>query len=251
MDYFSRYPEVIKLSSTTSSSVIAALKTVFARHGIPETLQSDNGRPQYSSQEFAQMYGFNHVTSSPRYPQSNGQVERMVLIVKRMLQKSNDPHVALLSYRSTPDPSCGKSPAELSMGRTIRSTVTQTLAKLVPQWPFLQEFKQRNAVFKEKQKRQFDRRHRVVEQDDLPDGAEVWITSESNLIPGTVVSPGETPRSHVVETPTGVRRNRIHLNVAPEMSSEAQESSPTASPPKVIMTQSKTGTTVHPPDRLG
>ena len=35
IDYFSRYPEVIKLSSTTSSSVIAALKTVFARHGVP------------------------------------------------------------------------------------------------------------------------------------------------------------------------------------------------------------------------
>ena len=145
-----------------------------------------------------------------------------------------------------------KEPAELSMGRMIRSTVPQTLAKLVPQWPFLQEFKQRSAVFKEKQERQFDRQHCVVEPDDLSDGAEVWITSESNVIPGTVVSPGETPRSHVVETPTGeVRRNGIHLNVTPETSYEAQGSSPTTSPPKVIMTRSKTGTTVHPPERLG
>ena len=60
VDYFSRYPQVVKLSSTTSNQVIAALKTIFAHHGIPETVRSDNG-PQYSSQEFAMFassYGF-------------------------------------------------------------------------------------------------------------------------------------------------------------------------------------------------
>ena len=48
VDYFSRYPEVHKLTRTTSQSVINSLKTVFARHGIPETLRTDNG-PQFSS----------------------------------------------------------------------------------------------------------------------------------------------------------------------------------------------------------
>ena len=48
IDYFSRYPEVIKLKGTTSGHVIEALKAVFSRHGIPETVVSDNG-PQYSS----------------------------------------------------------------------------------------------------------------------------------------------------------------------------------------------------------
>ena len=47
VDYFSRYPEVIKLASTTSRSVIVALQSTFARHGIPEIVVSDNG-PQYS-----------------------------------------------------------------------------------------------------------------------------------------------------------------------------------------------------------
>ena len=47
VNYFSRYPEVIKLTSTTSQSVIVALKSTFARHGIPEIVVSDNG-PQYS-----------------------------------------------------------------------------------------------------------------------------------------------------------------------------------------------------------
>ena len=43
VDYFSRFPEIQRLSSTTSSSVIGALKTMFSRFGIPETVISDNG----------------------------------------------------------------------------------------------------------------------------------------------------------------------------------------------------------------
>ena len=217
VDYFSRYPEMINLPSTTSSP---ALKTVFARHSIPETVRSDNG-PQYSSMEFANFateYGFRHVTSSPRYAQSNGQVERTVQTIKRMMKKSSDPHLAVLSYRATPHPWCGWSPAELCMGRRIRTTVPQTESMLLPQWSYLQKFRQLNEDFKAKQKHQFDRRHRVVEQEPLPDGSDVWITSESNVIPGTVVSTGNRPRSYVVETPSGeVERNRSHLNVVPNL----------------------------------
>ena len=51
IDYFSRFIEVIKLKSTTSGAIIEALKSVFSRYGIPETIMSDNS-PQYSSNEF-------------------------------------------------------------------------------------------------------------------------------------------------------------------------------------------------------
>ena len=77
VDYFSRYPEVQKLSNTTSHGITAVLKTIFSRFGIPETVVSDNG-PQYSSRdfaEFAEAYDFTHVTSSPLFAQSNGQAE--------------------------------------------------------------------------------------------------------------------------------------------------------------------------------
>ena len=47
VDYFSRYPEVVKMNSTTSACTIActiaALKNIFARYGIPEIIRSDNG----------------------------------------------------------------------------------------------------------------------------------------------------------------------------------------------------------------
>ena len=99
VDYFSQYPEVVKLTSTTSAAVIIALKAIFSRHGIPEVFQSDNG-PQYASQEFstfAGSYGFHLITSSPRYPKSNGQAERTVKTIKQLLKKgrnerSSDPY---------------------------------------------------------------------------------------------------------------------------------------------------------------
>jgi len=143
VDYFSRYPEVVKLTTTVSASVIAALKTIFARHGIPETIRSDNG-PQYSADEFdkfTKSYGIQHITSSPRYPQSNGLVERMVRTVKRLLKRSSDPYLALLSYRATPLPWCNLSPSELLMGRQLRTSLPQTTKHMIPRWHYLSEFK--------------------------------------------------------------------------------------------------------------
>ena len=104
------------MKSTTSTAVIDALKAVFSRHSIPETLRSDNG-PQYASGEFAKFastYGFKHTTSSPHYPQSNGQAERCVQTVKRLLVQSTDPYLSLMSYRATPLPWCGISPSLLN-----------------------------------------------------------------------------------------------------------------------------------------
>ena len=86
-DYYSKFPMVRKLNSTTSAAVISHLNSVFAENGIPKTLVSDNG-PQYSSQEFApfwKQWDINHVTSSSLNPQSNGFIERSVQTVKNLL----------------------------------------------------------------------------------------------------------------------------------------------------------------------
>ena len=116
--YYSHYPEIVKMTSTTSESTIKALHSIFSRLGIPEILISDNG-PQYASEAmkgFAKSYGFNHITSSPHYPQGNAFAERTVKAVKDLLQKSKDSYLTLMAYRATPFPWCGRSPAELLMG---------------------------------------------------------------------------------------------------------------------------------------
>ena len=115
-DYYSRYPEVALLTSESASEVIRNLKSIFARHGIPEMLISDNG-PAYAAHEFksfADTYKFRSVTSSPRYPRANGAAERMVRTVKNILAKSEDPQLGLLAYRTSPIHG-GFSPAELLM----------------------------------------------------------------------------------------------------------------------------------------
>ena len=102
VDYYSRYPEVIQLKTTTTQSIIHALRSIFSRHGIPQILMSDNG-PQYSSQEFAafaSQYGFTHTTSSPHYPQSNGLAERTVKTAKGLLKESTDPHLGAADIQS-------------------------------------------------------------------------------------------------------------------------------------------------------
>lgn len=70
VDYYSRYVEIAQLTPTRSTDVIVHIKSIFARHGVSETLVTDNG-PQLSGHSFASFaasYGFVHVTSSPRFP---------------------------------------------------------------------------------------------------------------------------------------------------------------------------------------
>ena len=254
VDYFSRYPEIARLSSTTSATVIKSLQSIFARHGIPEVVRSDNG-PQYSSQEFqtfAKSYGFQLITSSPRYAQSNGQAERMVKTVKQMLKQSTHPYLALLNYRATPLPWCKRSPAELLMGRRIRTRVPRLKEQLVPSWPYLEEFRKQNDKFKAKQKRDYDKRHRVKDLDSLPNETNVWITSDGERSEGTVLGPDDSPRSYLVSTSTGtMRRNRHHLNVVPPPAIESRDDDVEPSPePSRIVTRSQTGTVVKPPERI-
>ena len=98
IDYFSQ--------NRTSDTVITHVKSMFARHGIPEQVISDNG-PQFSSEFFrlfAREYSFSHTTSSPDI--SSLMAEKGVWTVKDLLIKAiesgNDPYLALLSYRSSP-----------------------------------------------------------------------------------------------------------------------------------------------------
>ena len=51
VDYYSRFIEIAKLGRMTTTDVVTHLKSMFARHGIPETFISDNG-PQYMSRDF-------------------------------------------------------------------------------------------------------------------------------------------------------------------------------------------------------
>ncbi|UYV69566.1 K02A2.6-like [Cordylochernes scorpioides] len=81
--YFSRFIGVVRLTKLSSEAVVDHCKAIFARHGIPDIVISDNGpqfRPSTTSAftKFASEVGFRHITYSPKHPQSNCQAEAAV-----------------------------------------------------------------------------------------------------------------------------------------------------------------------------
>ena len=159
-----------------------------------------------------------------------------------------DPYLALLSYRATPLPWCNLSPAQLLMGRRIRTVVPEADEVLIPNWPNLAEFKKVDESYRKKLKHQYDRRHSVRELPEFADDAEVFITDgrSPNVVPGRIIQSAGT-RSYSVETPTGIsQRNRCHLHQRPVETSETRPTEP-RSP---IQTRSRTGTEMRPPNRL-
>ena len=149
------------------------------------------------------------------------------------------------------------------MGRPIRTWVPVADSKLIPQWSYLSDFKTSDAVYKEKQKANFDKHHCARELPFIPDYTRVWIEAENGPpTPGRVVSTAETPRFSVVETSTGqLQRNRLQLRIDPssdgnyDVNSEMPESfgtretdEPTGS--HKILTRSQTGTEIRPPARF-
>ena len=80
IDYYSRYMyyEVEILMSVTASQIISLLEKIFAVHGLPVTITSDN-RPQFQSEEFEHYLVHNgvlHRIVTPQWVQANGEVER-------------------------------------------------------------------------------------------------------------------------------------------------------------------------------
>lgn len=142
--YLSRRAEIRLMQGEAASATIGTAKSISATHGIPDVVSSDKCSQFASAEfrEFAEEYQFTHTTSSPRYPQSNGEAERAVQTVKKLLKKADDSHIALLMYRASPLVS-DVSPAEILMGRKLRTEVPTLPSTLNPQPPDLATLKQK------------------------------------------------------------------------------------------------------------
>ncbi|XP_031555524.1 uncharacterized protein LOC116292364 [Actinia tenebrosa] len=91
VDYYPKYIEVTKLTDMTTSQKIEALKAHFSALVIPEKLNNRQWNTILKfTVQFAKEYGFEHVTSSPRYPRSSGEAEAAGKTVKRMWTKCKD-----------------------------------------------------------------------------------------------------------------------------------------------------------------
>ena len=136
VDAYSKWPEVRAMSSTTAQHTIEMMQDIFATHGLPRILVSDNG-PQLISKEFSEYLAHNgvlHRRSAPYHPATNGLAENMVKNVKQWLSKQScEVRVGvalsefLRTYRNVPHSTTGRSPAQILFGRALRTRLSFVL----------------------------------------------------------------------------------------------------------------------------
>ena len=106
-------------------------KSIFARHGIPREVESDNG-PQYSSYEyrkFSEDWNFRHTTTSPYHPQA----EQAVQTTHNLLTKAKEMEkIHTWVFWSTGTLQSTISQAQMLMSRRLRSTIPTTKSQLQP-----------------------------------------------------------------------------------------------------------------------
>lgn len=220
VDQYSRYLELMRLYGTTSSAIIQKLKGVFARWGIPLKLVSDNG-PQFSAKEFADFaenYGFEHHTTSPHHHQANGAAEKAVQTAKKIL-KQKDPFLALMTYRATPVKATGYSPAQLAMGRQIRTRLPVLQSKMNTEWPKHSEVQRNDERAKSTYSHYYRRGNHIMPDVKIGENVRIKTDEEKQWsAPAKVVGkPANAPRSVLVRCQNGnvVRRNRRHVQCIP------------------------------------
>ena len=129
IDQYSRYPEV--KFTTTFKATRMKLKKIFATHGVPKALQSNNGSPfnSHAFSDFARESGFQHKRITPRHTKAQGQVESFNKLVYKIMMiarhNSTKPDEAIYdmfqAYCSTPHPATKLPPYQLLMNREVRT----------------------------------------------------------------------------------------------------------------------------------
>jgi hypothetical protein len=219
--------------------VVTLTKQIFSEQGIPVKVISDNG-PQYASEEyrrFAQDWNFDHVTSSPRFPQSNG------FIVKSALKKAREsgiyPYLALLCLRTTPVDNVIPSPGELLMNRKLRSNLPIKLRNNAQNKDIVHD---RLSTRQENQKAYHDANAHGLPPLMIGQRVNVQDQQTGHWRTAVVKEKCQEPRSYIVETPNGnrLRRNRNHLrDINPVKSVHFADENPPESDNNMVVPKDK------------
>jgi hypothetical protein len=113
IDAHSKWIEAQIVEAARAQTTVECLRSMFATHGLPEQVVSDNGSV-FTSQDFKDfmdLNGIDHIRVSPYHPSSNGLAESAVQIVKSGLAKTKGSTLAcrlakvLFAYSITLPPS--------------------------------------------------------------------------------------------------------------------------------------------------
>ena len=101
--------------------------TIATKHGKPTHVYRDKGRQFTFAEfpEFAKWYRFEVLHSKLRYPQLNGFMESMVMVMKQIMSKADqarkDAHLSMLAYQVTPNGPGKLSPFEAMTQHIFRA----------------------------------------------------------------------------------------------------------------------------------
>ena len=150
-EYYSNFIEVKRIQTPTTLGVIKILKSLFARYGVSDIIDSDNS-PQFSSVEFTEFvktWQFTHLTASPYYPQSNGKAENAVKTIKKLFTKCKEAgqseHLALLDWQNTSTEGIETRPDQCFLGRCCKTLLRITKLLLNPRYPVKQDVQELQA----------------------------------------------------------------------------------------------------------
>lgn len=216
VDSYSGWFEVDMLPDMSSRQLIGKMQRLFAAHGVPQKLLTDNGR-QFVSREFEQFtkeWNIGHITSSPYYPRSNGLAENAVKQAKQLLEKckmdGSNLYLGLLNLRNTPRDGMG-SPAQRLLSRRTRTTLPTSTKLLKPKSLNTTQVSKQLKAARQQQKRYHDKSAR--NQRPLKPNETVRMQTDKGFQKLAVVkSTRKSPRSYLV-TSDGADyvRNRRHL----------------------------------------
>ena len=129
IDTCSKRIDVFPVLSANSETNIDKLRTLFATHGIPNSIVTDNATV-FVSEEMRKIWknnGIQHITSSPYHPATNDLAEQVVQTFKagfkHMTSGSVETKITrfLFNYRMTLQDITGSTPAELLMKQNLIS----------------------------------------------------------------------------------------------------------------------------------
>ena len=248
VDAHSKWLEVIPVRSTTSSSTIEVLRDLFARFGIPEQIVTDNGAQLVSEefQAFVRSNGIRHLTSAPYHPATNGLAERAVETSKQALRAMSEISKPvkeklakfLIAYRNTPHSTTGVSPAQLLLGRPLRTRldlVKPNLNRKMVNQQHQQSIRAANE--KGRQCRQLEVGDRVMSRDyrgDLKWRSGLVVRKTGPLMYEVEVAPGIIWRRHIDQLqPTGVEPSTVEIS-PPEVVNVPPAQTQQSAPPDVV-----------------
>ena len=240
VDAYSKWLDVHCMKSTTSTATVEKLREIFAIHGLPTTLVSDNGSNFTSSEfeEFMKRNGIKHIKVAPYHPASNGLAERAVRSFKEGYEKMEHGSVRtklsrfLLSYRTTPHSTTGIPPAELLMKRKLRTQLDRLVTSVAD--------RVRNKQSQQKVAHDYHAQEREIQE-----GQAVYAKDfryKKTWIPGTVVEKtGPVSVRVQLDDGTVIRRHQDHVRnrsnevVTQQAASDIPEVVPVVLPERVTV----------------